>query len=909
MPAFVVHSPERRCLALAAAVLLVAAFPPVAGATPPLALNAGETAHFQSAIRPLLQTHCFACHGPDKEKSGIRFDTLNPQALGKIDIEHLVHARDVLTVAEMPPDDADVPLADGDRQTLLTWIGQTLGRFAVHQRAAEPPPGLRRLTKREYNHTLQDIFGEASGFDGLLPPDPISESGYDTAHDLLMISQVDLRIYLEAADIALEKFLHLGVPSGEKELFFFELEDIYHFSRLRGYAKSKQLAPAPLSAAEFALRREAHARMPVTYRNRKYGPLPFGHIPHGVTEGLDEGIGFERAHAQYLVIKTRQRTGEVVVRVHAGAVRGADGSFPRLRLEAGRRFEQNIKVVDAGEHDVKADESRPGVYTFRFLMQDALPLTPGSDEDRKTEHLFIALSNVARSKDGVLAASPFGQDDLSLWTDRYIPGLFREFGSAVQQMENAVKAWTAAKTNLLRLDALEVEILPAHQDPRGPWNLPPPASPAEERKLAENALGKFLPRIFRRPLGAGELARYLGLYETQRGAGHDFKAALKGALTSAMVSPSFLYIGKPAEGLAHADSLAYASKLAYFLWSSPPDARLVELAASGRLRDEAVLSAEIARMLDDPRARRLSATFATQWLALPRLDNVQFDYALHPEYGQELAALTKRQTIETFQGVFHAGADARNLFRSDTMLLNDVLARHYGLPPVEGGDLRTVPTPATRNPGGILTHASILALNSDGKQSHPVKRGAWLLERILNDPPPPPPPAVPDLDPNSANTKQLSLKARIELHRQQHSCTNCHEKIDPWGIAFESFDATGRWRDASSVSFPIDSTTRLPDRTELAGAGDLAEYLLQKKETAIMLALVKNLMIYAAGSKLDVLDEAEARHVYGVFRQSGYNLKALAAAIARTRKFDENFNATLNATAVASAHEPTPAAP
>ena len=180
---------------------------------------------------------------------------------------------------------------------------------------------------------------------------------------------------------------------------------------------------------------------------------------------------------------------------------------------------------------------------------------------------------------------------------------------------------------------------------------------------------------------------------------------------------------------------------------------------------------------------------------------MQIDYELYPEYGPELAALTRRQTIETFQEVFQSGKDARHLFRSDQTLLNNLLARHYGLPPVEGSDLHFVPTPESRQAGGILTHASVLAINSDGKQSHPVKRGAWLLERILHDPPPPPPPAVPDLDPSSADNSHLSLKDRIALHRQQNGCTNCHEKIDPWGVAFE----TSMPPDAGLTSSPFRS--------------------------------------------------------------------------------------------------------
>ncbi len=856
-----------------------------------LSLSPDRRAKFDAQVRAMLKSHCMECHGLEKQNSGVRFDAFDFSALEAVDIENLELAREALSHHEMPPEETEQPLTESDRKILLDWIEDALTDIAVQQRALESQPRLRRLSKREYNHTLQDLFASPSDFHTLLPPDPISDGGYDTRESLLMISQVDLKIYTETARIALSKFLHTQLGSAEKERFFVEAEDIYHHCRGTAEVLSEKRAPASVSESEFSSIKAAHDRGPITYRDRKYGPLPFGFVPEGVVEGVDEGIGFARLHSQFLLVKTKQRAGELVVRVHAAATQGADGSYPRMRLESGRRSVQNLKVINAGEYDVLAPRSDPGIYTFRFRIENALPIAIGSAEDDELGHLFFAISNVARNEDGILAASIDGQEDLSLPGKTKIGGaLGSQARSAAKQTKAAMAAWEAAQTNFLHLDAIEVEILPAKNDPGNPWNLPQPDSADAETILAKDTLNRFLPSIFRRPLTEIEFARYQKLYLQQRSNGQDFKESLTDAFVAAMISPSFLFIGKPAEGLEHADSLAYASKLAYFLWSSPPDARLVELAACGKLRDRELLGSEIRRMLDDPKSKRLSATFAEQWLTLRQLGDVQVDYALYPEYGPELAALTKRQTIETFQNVFHTGEDARQLFRSDTTLLNDLLARHYGLAPVTGGELRFVPTPHTKQVGGILTHASILAMNSDGKQSHPVKRGAWLLEKILHDPPPPPPPAVPDLDPNSAETKHLSLKDRIELHRQQNGCIRCHDKIDPWGVAFEEFDATGRWRDTRSAPYPIDSSTRLPDGTELAGAADLADYLRDVKEVELMSAIAKGMMTYASGRESGILDEADVDRVFLVFQRSGYNMKSLARAIAQSPNFDDIFN-------------------
>lgn len=375
--------------------------------------------------------------------------------VSSVDVENLSFARDALSHQEMPPAEADNPLADSDRKILLDWFESALVDIAIQKRSLETQPQIRRLSKREYNHTLQDIFNAPADFHTLLPPDPISESGYDKGHSLLMVSQVDLKIYMESARIALDKFLHLEKGSGEKERFFVELEDVYHHCRGAGESLSKKRAPAAVSESEFSKLKAAHDIGSITYRDRKYGPLPFGCIPEGVIEGVDEGIGFARLHSQFLLIKTKQRAGEVVVRVHAAATPGADGSYPRMRLESGRRSVQNLKVINVGEYDVLAPKTNPGVYNFRFRLENALPFALGSADDKELEHLFFAISNVARNEHGILAASIEGQEDLSLPGKGKIGGaLGSQARSAAGQTEVAMAAWEAAQTNFLHLDLM-----------------------------------------------------------------------------------------------------------------------------------------------------------------------------------------------------------------------------------------------------------------------------------------------------------------------------------------------------------------------------------------------------------------------------------------------------------------------
>ena len=225
-----------------------------------------------------------------------------------------------------------------------------------------------------------------------------------------------------------------------------------------------------------------------------------------------------------------------------------------------------------------------------------------------------------------------------------------------------------------------------------------------------------------------------------------------------------------------------ASRLSYFLWSGPPDDRLLELASQNQLSDPATLATEVSRMLRDSRARRFSERFAREWLRLDKYGLVAVNPEFYPHYDEDLGDDMVAETITTFQEIFHGDRDARELISSDTVYVNQRLARHYGLPPVTGGELQAVAVPDYRTRGGLLHQGTILTMTADGAESNPIYRGVWILERLLNDPPPPPPPAVPPLEASSADFGLLTLKQKIELHRQQSACAACHAKIDPWGL-------------------------------------------------------------------------------------------------------------------------------
>ena len=873
-----------------------------------LPVSATTIDKFQSGVRPLLGRYCVKCHGDGKQEANFRIDELVVGMTNSHEVHDWRRVMNKLNTHQMPPEDAR-PLPDDERTRIIEWIESALTEEATWRREQNATAHIRRLSKREYNHTLQDLFRAPAQFAARLPTDPLSEKGYDTDASLLRVSEIDLRVYLENGREAVDRYVTFGEPTNDAELYFQEFEDNYHYGRWRGHHLAIARAPRPLPKAEFERRVAANRGASPVYSDQFLGAIPYGLIAYGDEDEQAAVRGYPRRHEMFVYIPTRKTVGEMVVRVRAAATPAAsDGSFPRLRLEVGESYDRNLLALNVGEYDVTASMDEPGVYEFRFRLEDTRSppnLTHGGGPGNFDRPLLLVFSNIARHPDGVVGPSRFAQEDPNLPDPFIVNGKLP--GSTDEALEGdriATEQLLEKQPNFLHLDALEVSITPIASEPEVGWKIaraPEGASPAEEREIVRETLAAFLPIAFRRPATNDEIARYLETFAALREDGEAYELAVRDTLTAVLVSPEFLFIGSPVPESLYADarkpddvqrSISLASRLSYFIWSSAPDARLRELAAAGKLADPRTLAEETLRLLADDRSSRFSDTFVRQWLRLGQLTNGTVSMDHYPEYDPELGKLTVQQTVATFQDVFHNDRDARLLYTDDFMFLNDHLAHHYGLPSVGGGDLRRVPVNAPVNRSGVVGHASVMAINSDGIDSHPVLRGVWLLERILDDPPPPPPPNVPALGADGKSLVGLTLREQIEGHRDKSACINCHQKIDPWGLAFENFDAAGAWRDAVEVDNggdrivkQVDASTVLPDGAVVDGAGELGNYLLEERERDLMSGIVRHMLAYAVGRELDILDEQEADQITEMFRTSGYSLQHLVLAIVQSDAF------------------------
>jgi hypothetical protein len=422
---------------------------------------------------------------------------------------------------------------------------------------------------------------------------------------------------------------------------------------------------------------------------------------------------------------------------------------------------------------------------------------------------------------------------------------------------------------------------------------------------AERVLKQFAPRAFRRPVSDADLAPYLALVRERLDKGVKFGDALRVGLKAILVSPRFLMLE---ESPGKLDGHALAARLSYFLWSSAPDAELLAVAAKGDLSKPAVLRAQTERLLKHPKARAFTEDFTGQWLALRNIEFTTPDARLYPEFDELLQVSMLQETHAFFDELLEKDLSALNFVDSDFAMLNERLAKHYGVPGVAGLDVRRVPLKPEWHRGGVMTHASVLKVSANGTTTSPVLRGVWILDRVLGKPVPPPPPNVPAVEPDIRGAK--SIRDQLAKHREVESCAGCHARIDPLGFALESYDVIGGWRDRYRISpapnqrngvewFTInvnqrdmrlalgpkvDPSDSLADGRKFRDLAELKKLLLAEPE-AIARGLAEKLLIYATGHGLEFTDEAVLTDIVRKARAKNFGLRTLVHEVVASQTF------------------------
>tara|TARA_R110002049_G_scaffold4601_1_gene31624 strand:- start:834 stop:3665 length:2832 start_codon:yes stop_codon:yes gene_type:complete len=850
-------------------------------------------AAFANGIAKIIEQNCSGCHGESNQEAELRFDELDPAMSSDHDVSVWSSVRDALNSHQMPPPDEERQPSEQERQQIIDWIDTSFERVAQRRRATRPSP-MRRLTVAEYENTLQELFGVNVPFAQNLPAAPLSEYGYSRDAALLGVSALELEYFLSIARQSVDDYVIFAEQIPDREHYLIEFEDVeYRPGVSGGYSVDN-----PLTEQELVAKRRAREVGPVTYADRTLFPLPDGPLDLH-SEELNRSDR-QKFHQQFAKFKSHHlyKAGELVARVHVAAKLGDDGSAPRLRFRVGSTSSTEFTVPVDCECDVTASIENPQVCTFRIPFR-RIPNAKTDDEDEKETSLTLFVSNESHDADAIYNVVPEGYN--------FAPnkaGLMSRYRKTLADSIVQKASMRGAGVNELYLDAVEIDIVPFGLDVNANlWRIDAQRANLNagvaSRTVAMESLHAFMQRAYRRSISPTELDSMMSMYDRFTSEGDSFEEALKEAFSTVLISNPFLYVAAPIAEEDHPfiseeERSQIASRLSYFLWSGPPDDRLLELASRNQLSDPATLAAEVNRMLDDGRARRFSEQFAREWLRLDKFDLVAVNPEFYPHYDEDLGDDMVAETITTFQEIFHGDKDARELISSETVYVNQRLARHYRLPPVTGGKFRAVTVPDYRTRGGLLHQGAVLTMTADGAESNPIYRGVWILERLLHDPPPPPPPSVPTLEASSADFAGLTLKEKIELHRKPSACQSCHARIDPWGLALENFDAIGAWRqealvinpDTAAQSFaPIDSSSVLPTGEEIEDSRDLASYLSDERDEEFTRALTWHMMTYALGRAPNLGDESELKAIHRYFRTSGYKLSALVLAIVQSEVF------------------------
>ncbi|MEP6671469.1 MAG: DUF1592 domain-containing protein [Chthoniobacter sp.] len=546
--------------------------------------------------------------------------------------------------------------------------------------------------------------------------------------------------------------------------------------------------------------------------------------------------------------------GEYIVRVKLSGLRPEGGRAPRLRLYA----------ADIGrtlfEQDIEAPEDKPVTIEFRaHLPVGQHPVhivnsVPGPNPEARRSRA-TGTPNIFT---GLQSRVPW---QMKFTDDNGKPILPFLLVDSIEWDGPIVNSWPTASHQQIFFGG---------------------ESATKDAAYAREIVKRFAERAWRRPVTAEELDRYLKLVDKAQQLGDNFETSVKTALSAVMCSKSFLYIeeGKVATPSQKLTDWELASRLSYFLWSSMPDERLLATARSGQLHERETLRAEVRRMLADPKAEEFATSFPRQWLQLRRVGMFPPDKVLYPDYDENLEKSMIGETVGFFGDVLKRNASLREFLDSNWTLVNERLAKFYGIEGVQGDGFQRVALKPEDHRGGLLTQAAVLSLTSDGTRHRPVHRGVWVLESIIGKPPPPPPANVPALTTPDANAPKTTVRQKLEAHRSDANCNACHRRIDPLGIAFDNYDAIGHWRTVETVTAGVgdnpalDPSGELYDGRTFKDAKELKKILVDDTDK-FATAFTEKLATYALRRGTTFSDRNELRHVTERAKASDYKLASL----------------------------------
>ena len=872
---------------------------------------------YQQRVLPLLQKFCYDCHGDGSDKGDFALDEYPEYSKLIADKVLWDHARQQLVTHVMPPEKKKEKPSLPERDEIVAWIDDTVFWFDP-QKIDPGHVTYRRLSRTEYNNTIRDLLMVDMRPANEFPPDDTGY-GYDNIGDVLTVSPLLMEKYIRAATAVADKALdtsdveRLDLELGAKK-FWNEKGDTKEWEGIRWFhsnadAATKFTAPASGTyvlkfrvsatqagpdAAQMSLRVDDKelGTFDVTARYRgEKGPWQtinqevtlkggdhkivvrfvndFSDTQNPDPDKRDRNLALDKIDVEgpYGLLPPRG------TRLVQWLLDGKPAGLPTVNL-SGEDFESGTGAAatrDTGTIFLASDGyvkhlveiEKPGKYrlTIKAGAQQAGNEPAKFDVDvagKKTGSFSITAKDQAPQWFKTEAELPAGKHEIKVW---FLNDFYDE---KTQQDRNF---W---------LHALTIE---------GPLDQPGGIASSEVHALVD----KLGTRLFRRPLHNDEKTKWRGIADLGIKEGLPPLDALGYVLRGMLMSQAFLFRGAPqpvgeiTNGTAFIDEYSLASRLSYFLWSAPPDDRLLQLAAKGELRKN--FAAEVKRMIGDWRASSLTDDFAGQWLQLRDIDLISPNDRVFPDWKGGIGSAMKKESQMFFNHILYENRNVIEFLNADYTFLNEKLARFYGINGVKGDKYQKVSLQGTPR-GGILTQGGILALTSSPTRTSPVKRGKYLLENILGTPPPPAPAGVPPLDEQKARSSKLTLRQQFAEHRSNPSCAGCHAYLDPMGFAFENYDAIGRWRDQEKKQ-PIDASGELVRGQTFANFADLRSVLVHDMSDQFVKNLAENLLTYALGRGLEYSDKPAVQEIQRRAKAADHRFQGIILAVCESVPFQK----------------------
>jgi mono/diheme cytochrome c family protein len=818
-------------------------------------------------VKRFLERHCSDCHEGEGAKGGLDFERLRFDPAEPKSFARWVAVFDRVRDGEMPPARKPRPKPE-EAAAFHRALAAPLSEADRARAAAEGRAVWRRLNRYEYENSLRDLLDVPWLEIRQMLPEDGEAHRFNKSGEALDVSHVQMAQYLLAAETALREAMASSVARPVPATIRTHTRDNPSFARKMIYNefnRSPERATFPVLGS--AGQPEVRAQK---------APLTAGEADPEIRELEAMGVvagAYEPLEPKFDRFKA-PRSGRYMVRLSALSVWVGPG-------EPKRWWRPDIDTVSRGRRPepVALYGERPPRLLRKLGSFDAAPeatvaefdvhLLEGETIRPDPQRLFRSRPPNWRNP----LAEPDGQPGVAYrWLEVEGP---------------LVDRWPPAGHALMFGD------LPFHDRPGGGVEVLSADPEGDARRL----LGNFLRRAYRRPPAPRDEERFLEVVRKALAQRQPFQEAMIAGYAAVLCSPSFVCLEeRPGE----LDADALASRLSYFLWNSPPDAALREA-----LKRPDAIGGQVERLMADPRRRRFTDAFLDYWLDLRRLNATSPDATLYPDYYLDdlLLESADEEPRATFLELLAGDLPARHVVDAPFAMLNERLAAHYGLPPVEGVSLRKVALPEGSLRGGFLTQAAVLKVTANGTTTSPVLRGVWILERLLAKPVPPPPPGVPAVEPDIRGAS--TIREQLDRHRSVPSCAGCHVKIDPPGFALESFDVFGGFRrryralgDGEKAAgfgkngqpFEFHPAQPVDASGELPGGGafkDVREFkaLLLRDERQIARALATQLLVYATGAPVRFGDREALEEILDRARPSDYGVRTIVREIALSGLF------------------------